>query len=61
MTAEQDNPSTAAEESTEDLQHAMVAGLMSVIGAPDDVEVAEAGNEIVRKLDVALRAAAAAA
>jgi hypothetical protein len=61
MTAEQEPASTGAEESIEDLQHAMVAGLMGVIGAPDDVEVARAGDEIVSKLDTALRAAAAAA
>ena len=60
MTAEQESPSTAAEESIEDLQHAVVAGLMGVIGAPDDVGVARSGDEIVRRLDAALRAVAAA-
>lgn len=59
MTAEQENPS-AAEGSIEDLQHAMVAGLMNVIGAPDDVDVARAGDEIVSKLDAALHLASAA-
>ena len=44
----------------EDLQHAVVAGLMGVIGAPDDVGVARSGDEIVRRLDAALRAVAAA-
>ncbi|MFF7635743.1 hypothetical protein ACFZB9_21715 [Kitasatospora sp. NPDC008050] len=45
----------------ETLQHAMVEGLMGVIGAPDDADVAAAGDEIVRKLDAALRATADAA
>ncbi|MBX7549440.1 hypothetical protein [Streptomyces sp. NPDC004232] len=46
--------------STEELQHAMVEQLMAVIGAPDDQQVAEAADAVVRALDERLRAEAAA-
>lgn len=54
-----DNPPAQAADPIETLQHALVDGLMAVIGAPDDPEVARAGDETVRRLDAALRAAAA--
>ncbi|WP_199829490.1 hypothetical protein [Streptomyces sp. MMG1121] len=47
-------------QSTEELQHAMVEQLMAVIGAPDDQQVAEAADAVVRTLDERMRAEATA-
>ena len=41
---------------TEALQHAMIEHLMGVIGAPDDVAVADAADGVVRALDARLSA-----
>ncbi|WP_329060690.1 hypothetical protein [Streptomyces sp. NBC_01429] len=41
---------------TETLQHAMLERLMAIIGAPDDEDVARAGDEVVRALDARLAA-----
>ncbi|QNP67754.1 hypothetical protein [Streptomyces genisteinicus] len=45
----------------EALQQAMVGQLMAVIGAPDDKDVARAGDDIVQQLDARLREAGSAA
>ncbi|MFJ8781216.1 MULTISPECIES: hypothetical protein [unclassified Streptomyces] len=47
-------------QSTEELQHAVVEQLMAVIGAPDDLRVAEAADALVNALDERLRAQASA-
>lgn len=47
-------------QSTEELQHAMVEQLMAVIGAPDDQQVSDAADAVVRALDERLRTEAAA-
>ena len=59
--SEDQTPAAAAADPIETLQHAMVEGLMGIIGAPDDADVAAAGDEVVRRLDAALRATAEAA
>jgi hypothetical protein len=45
----------------EPLRHAVVEGLMGIIGAPDDPGVARVGDEAVRDLDAALLASGGSA
>ncbi|MFJ4920618.1 hypothetical protein [Streptomyces sp. NPDC088725] len=47
-------PEAAPATALEELQHAMLGGLMGIIGAPDDPAVAQAGDEVVLRLDALL-------
>lgn len=43
-----------SQQPTAELQNALVASLMAVIGAPDDEAVADAADATLRELDTAL-------
>ncbi|BAJ28557.1 MULTISPECIES: hypothetical protein [Kitasatospora] len=45
-----------SEQSTEALRQSLVESFMAIVGAPDDPEVAEAADRVVRELDARLAA-----
>ncbi|GAA0665399.1 hypothetical protein GCM10010193_16050 [Kitasatospora atroaurantiaca] len=48
---------TEQQPTVEELQGSLVESFMAIVGAPDDTEIADRADEIVRTLDARLAAA----